>query len=350
MSVVRGTALSNYPVLVAELGGDPPQLLRRAGIRSADIGKYDVFIPLRAAIEAMESAADATDTPDFGRRLAQRQGIEILGPVGVAARTAATVGDALAIFSTFMAAYSPALSAHVTPVRGHPDRSFFEFSILQERLARYTQSIELSLGVTLRVMRLLLGTHYIPLSVHLPHQPATPAAEYRAYFGCRPRFAEPAAGFSIRTADLSCPLNHDELAHHAVVEYLTTLIGGRRGRQGQEMSQSVRTIARQLLPTGAAKLEVIAAQFNLHPKTLQRRLVDEGTTFSALIDDIRRDSAEHYLSHTDIALTHLTRELGYTEQSVLTRSCKRWFGSGPASYRRAVRSLKQPARPARGRG
>lgn len=84
MSVVRGTALANYPSLVAGLGGDPATLLRAAGVRDQDVGNYDAFISIRAAIRAIESAAAVTATMDFGRRLAQRQGIEILGPVGVA--------------------------------------------------------------------------------------------------------------------------------------------------------------------------------------------------------------------------------------------------------------------------
>lgn len=82
MSVVRGTALANYPSLVAGLGGDPATLLRAAGVRDQDVGNYDAFISIRAAIRAIESAAAVTATMDFGRRLAQRQGIEILGPVG----------------------------------------------------------------------------------------------------------------------------------------------------------------------------------------------------------------------------------------------------------------------------
>ena len=339
MSVVRGTALSNYPQLVVELGGDPKPLLHSAGIRLQDIAEYGVFVPLRGAIQAVELAAEAMETPDFGRRLALLQGIEILGPVGVAARTAATVGDAMTIFANFMAAYSPGLSFHVGPVSDRPDRSFLEFQILLQRLPGHAQTFELSLGVTLKVLRLLAGNQYVPLSVHLPHQPLTSAADYRHYFGCRPCFSQPTAGFTIRTADLYRPLSHDELAHRAVVEYLTTLVAAK----GPDMSQSVRTIARQLLPTGAAKLEVIAAQFNQHPKTLQRRLLDEGTTFSALIDELRRDTAEHYLRDTDINLSHLTRELGYTEQSVLTRSCQRWFGTGPMAYRRAVRSRERAA-------
>jgi AraC-like DNA-binding protein len=99
----------------------------------------------------------------------------------------------------------------------------------------------------------------------------------------------------------------------------------------------VRTIVRQLLPTGAATLEVVAEQFHLHPKTLQRRLSDEGTTFATLVDQVRKDAADRYLRTTGMSLSHLARELGYAEQSVLTRSCKRWFGSGPAAYRNQTR-------------
>jgi AraC-like DNA-binding protein len=337
MSLVRGTALSNYPDLVKELGGDPAPLLRRAGIRLEDIGSYDVFIPLDGTIGAIEAAAEVTGRTDFGRRLAQRQGIEILGPVGVAARTAATVSGAMDIFANFMAAYSPALSVQIGPVADRPDQTFFEFRILMEGLPARAQTNELAQGVTLKVLRLLLGAQYTPLSVHLTHDALAPDDEYREYFGCRAYFAEPRGGFRIRTADLGLSISQDALAHHAVVEYLTSVIGPR----GPEMSQSVRTIARQLLPTGAVSREMIAAQFNIHPKTLQRRLADEGTTFYELIDGMRRDTAEHYLRDTDIDLSHLTRELGYTEQSVLTRSCKRWFGIGPAAYRRSARANRQ---------
>jgi AraC-like DNA-binding protein len=331
MSVVRGTALSNYPGLVAELGGDPASLLRAAGIRGPDAGNYDAFIPYRAAIQAIESAAQSTDTPDFGRRLAQRQGIEILGPVGVAARTAATVADALRIFSTYMAAYSPVIGIRVAPMTD-PQRSFLTIEFLLDRPPPHPQTTELSLGVSLRVFRLLMGADYGPLSVHLPHEPLTPKPDYVRYFGCTPHFAAGTAGFTVRTADLGRPLNRDDVAHRAVVDYLNGITPRDAGTV-----ESVRTIVRQLLPTGAATLDLVADQFNLHPKTLQRRLAQEDTTFAALVDQVRKDAAERYLRNTSISLTHLTRELGYAEQSVLTRSCKRWFGAGPAAYRNQTR-------------
>ncbi|MEB3903367.1 AraC family transcriptional regulator [Mycobacterium ulcerans] len=338
MSVVRGTGLSNYPNLVSELGGDPAALLRAAGVREQDVGNYDAFIPVRAVIRAIETAAAATGTHDFGRQLAQRQGIEILGPVGVAARTAATVADALMIFHTFMAAYSPAIHIEITPL-ARTQRSVVAIEIVPDDPIPCPHTLELALGVSLGVFRLLMGADYTPLAVHLPHDPLTPPTTYVRYFECTPHFAERRSGFTVRSTDLVRPLHRDELAHRAVVDYLSSITP-----LGAGIVESVRTMARHLLPTGATTLEVVAAQFHLHPKTLQRRLADESTTFAALIDEVRKETADRYLRTTAMSLSHLARELGYAEQSVLTRSCKRWFGIGPAAYRAKTRVRATPRR------
>lgn len=333
MSVVRGTALSGYSRLVAELGGDSAELLRAAGIPAGAVGAYEVFVPYRAVIVAVETAAAATATGDFGRRLALRQGIEIVGPLGVAARTAATVGGGFSIVERFLSAYSPAISARLAPGSTSAEL-FYAFEVLIERAPPHPQTTELSLGVSLGIMRMLFDAPYAPLSVHLPHEPLTPAKDYVAYFGCRPYFAQPVAGFSFRAADMDRPLHRDDLAHQAMVRYLSGITGASAG-----MTQSVRAMARQLLPTGTVSLELVASELGLHPKALHRRLATEATTFAALVDDVRREAADRYLRDTNISLAHLSRELGYAEQSVLSRSCQRWFGCSASSYRRAVRGV-----------
>lgn len=331
MSVVRGTALSGYPELVSELGGDPVQLLKAAGVAAGAVGTHEVFVPYRAVILAVEGAASATACPDFGRRLALRQDIDIFGPLGVAARTAATVGGGFSIVERFMSAYSPAISARVIP--GAKDtESFYAFDVLLERSPPHPQTTELSLGVSLGIMRMMFDAPYAPLSVHLPHQALTPVRDYVAYFGCRAYFAQPVAGFTFRTADLDRPLHRDDQAHEAMVGYLRAMTAESPG-----IAASVRVMARQLLPTGTVNLELIAAELGLHPKALHRRLAAEQTTFAALVDGVRRDAADRYLRETDISLSHLARELGYAEQSVLSRSCRRWFGCSASSYRKAVR-------------
>ena len=96
------------------------------------------------------------------------------------------------------------------------------------------------------------------------------------------------------------------------------------------MTQSVRTMVRQLLPTGAASLELAAAQFDLHSRTLHRRLAAENTTFGTLVDSVRREAAERYLRDTDISLSHLTRELGYAEQACSAAPVSAGSGAVPA--------------------
>ncbi len=71
----------------------------------------------------------------------------------------------------------------------------------------------------------------------------------------------------------------------------------------------------------------------MHPRTLQRRVREEGTTFEAIKDGVRRGLAQRYLSQPDLPLTQITALLGYSEQSAFGRSCRRWFGVTPRQER-----------------
>lgn len=331
MSVIRGTALTNFDVLVAEFGGDGAALLAAAHVPLDDFGRHDRFISLENAIQAVETAARVLQVPDFGRQLALRQSIEILGPVGLAARNASDVAEAFVIFDKFMAAYSPAISARMIPA-ADAGQYRFAFEFLLDPAPPQVQAVELSLGVALQVLRQFLGADYRPLAVHIPHAACGPVGEYRTYFGCPPSFGEPVAGFVVRASDLERPLPTDRIAHQTAMDYLISTIG----ESEPATTQLVRTLVRQLLPGGAVGLPDIARHVGLHPKTLQRRLSAEGATFADLVDQTRRDTAQRLLLDTELTLDQLCRNLGYAEQSVLTRSCKRWFGTTPTAYRSRV--------------
>lgn len=330
MALIRGTSLSGLTDLMVQLGGDPQALLLAEGIPASSVGHQDRFVPLRKVAQAFEAAAVITGRPDFGRLVAQTQGIEILGPVGVAARTAATVADALKILERFLTAFSPGLAVRLQPTEAK-GMVFFEFAFLEDKLGAIPQSTEFSLGVVLRVLRYLMGNRFAPASVHVPHDPLTPRSDYRRYYGCRPLFAQPASGFTFSAADLHQPLRYDRLAHEAVLAYLATFAD-----PDDSAVRSVRVLAGQLLPTGTATLPEIARQLDIHPKTLQRKLGAEGTTCGAIIDALRRDRADKLLRHTNVPLSQLAQELGYAEHSVLTRACQRWFGCPPSEYRRRL--------------
>jgi len=332
MTLIRGTSLSGFTELVTELGGDPVLLLRRHRLPLAAVGDHEAFVDYVGLLRVLQDAAEATRAPDFGRQLAARQGIEILGSVGAAARTAPTLAEAMSTFGRYLRAYSPAIHTLVEPA-ARERFARFEFRILLDRLPPHSQGIELALGVALRVFRLLLGEGWSPVRVHLPHEALTARRDYVSYFGAPPTFADQFAGFTILAADLAHPVSPDQTTHAALMAYLEGVASA--GPAG--VSDTVGELARRLLPTGTLDLEIVASQLALHPRTLQRRLAEEGATFGQVVDQVRRRMTERYLQDTDMSLGHLASELGYGEQSALTRASRRWFGSSPLAYRKAMR-------------
>lgn len=333
MSLIRGTALQGFPELVAELGGDADRLLAAEDIPRDAVGNEDSFISYRRGAAVLELAAVRTGTPDFGRRLALRQGVEILGPVGVAVRTAPTVGAAFQALDQYLSVYSPAISASIDPQPGQR-HARFEFRILLDRIGPHRQAEELALGVALQTFRLIVGPDFRPVAADLPHEPLTATKEYVRYFGCTVRFAQRPSGLVVRRSDLARPLASDGAVHAMVRDYLGTIASPARG----DTAEAVRLMVRQMLPTGGLEIGLVAAQLGLHPRTLQRQLAARGTSFAGLLDDVRRAQLEHYLRDTEIPLGQLAGILGYSEQSVLSRSSRRWLGMSPSSYRRAARA------------
>src|SRR3546814_9375340 len=60
----------------------------------------------------------------------------------------------------------------------------------------------------------------------------------------------------------------------------------------------VYAIATRLLASGNCTNADVASTLNMHPRTLQRRLKEEGSSFEAIKDDVRRDVAARYLSES----------------------------------------------------
>jgi len=73
-------------------------------------------------------------------------------------------------------------------------------------------------------------------------------------------------------------------------------------------------LVRRMLPTGGLALDLIASHLAVHPCTLQRQLAAEGRTFAEIVDDVRRDEAQHDLRRTRSPFGQLAGLLGYSEE------------------------------------
>ena len=99
------------------------------------------------------------------------------------------------------------------------------------------------------------------------------------------------------------------------------------------LSVRVRRALAETLGVSSPSLVDIARLFSLHPRTMQRRLALEGTSYDVLVDDVRREAAHRYLTTTGLPLTQVAALVGFSEQSSLTHAVRRWDGLSPRQLR-----------------
>ncbi len=326
--LVHARLLRFFPELVEDLGGHADAMLAAAGIdRAAPQATY------RQMIGLIEQAAGALRCADFGMRLAVRQGGGMFGPLGQVMRNSRTFGEALAYVGTH--AYAHSLAARIWQKRlPGEDGVFSGHDILVEGLPHRGQAMEQILLVGHLFAMEMTGGHARVRKVHFRHQPLSPPAVYRRYFGCEVRFGQNEDGVFYSQADLACPIvTPDPEAYQTAIAYIDAHFAEVR----PPVHALVRGAVMQLLWTGEASNARVAAELNLHPRTLHRRLGAEGTSFQQVKDEVRRDVLLYYLRQTELDFSTISEKLGFAEQSVLTRRCRRWFAAAPTQVRQQHR-------------
>lgn len=333
--LVRSATLSTFEVLGKGLGLDVPALLGRFGIPPQALTDPDLLIPYQGFINLLEYSAALGQCPDLGLRLAQARGISMLGPVAVLLRHADTVGDALALASRYIFVHSPALKLEAQLVPGHPELVDVVFNITHASLTARPQVISLALGIVCQGLHVLTGGRIHPQRVTLPHAPVAPEQAYQQTYRCPVGFRAPAATVRLRVSDLQVVVSeNDPQMKELALGYLEQL----GGKPQALLTDRVRRLVRNFLSAGHARHTDVAHALSVHPRTLQRRLAAEGATFEELLDEVRQEQFLQLIDlHTGPGMTQIAHILGYAEVSVLTRSCKRWFGATPRQMRqRAV--------------
>ncbi len=322
--------LRHFPVLATELGGDPGELLHSAGISPEGFRDDAGDLTYPEAIRLLALAARRLDCPDFGMRLAlrQRRGA-IFGPLGQVMRNSKTFGDALRFASEHIGAHSRAARVWLDPDAGN-ERVFAGHDLLVEGSGDRIQAIEqlLLLG-HLQAMD-ITGGYARARCVHFRHEALSSPDGYRRHFGCEVRFGEPADGITFSVRDLSSPiLSQNAEIHRDLVAYVEAHFP----RQRLPFDAEVRGLVMRRLASGDCASGEVARALGIHHRTLRRRLQQEGTGFQAVKDDVRRDLTLYYLQQTRLDFRDISEKLGFAEQAVFSRSCRRWFGRSPTQIR-----------------
>jgi AraC-like DNA-binding protein len=341
-AMVRAQALSGYRQLVAELGGDSVRLLRRAGIRVGALDELTSLINFEAVIDLLEDSAAVLECPDFGLRLADRQEIGIFGTLAVAMRNAATVGDALRCASKYLDVHNRAVSFTINR-SARAGRVRLDLQLSRGDGRPWVQAAEHGIGIGWRTVTTLCEGHARLRGVWFPHRPAGSEVGYRSRFPAPLTFEARQAALALDIADLNRPISGNNRGlRDAATQYLST----HTRRPQRSWRARVRQVIEPLLGTGTCNCQQVASALHMHPRTLQRRLREEDTSFEQIKDEARRDLARRYLAHPDVPLTQVTALLDYAEQSAFSRSVQRWFHTTPRNLRNRLTAHADLASPA----
>jgi AraC-like DNA-binding protein len=182
--------------------------------------------------------------------------------------------------------------------------------------------------VLLRSLRCAAGRDDIaPVVVEYAFPTPSYAQVFEDTFGCPVRFGMPHNVMEFSDTDLvsALPAN-PPLMNGGGEQVLATLATA----QPPTFSAKVQGLLASLLPKGPPHRDDVAAQMMMSERTLQRRLAEEGTSFTSLVDDTRRELARQSLSAGELSLKMLSFQLGFSEPSAFYRACKRWFGMAPS--------------------
>jgi AraC-like DNA-binding protein len=159
--------------------------------------------------------------------------------------------------------------------------------------------------------------------------------EYRAMFAGNPvQFNQPHCEMVLNRALLDKPVSQNEQSlsrflRHPVLAMLT------QHYDRSSWTSRVKKLLRKDLEH-MPELEPVAALLDIHPQTLRRRLNKEGTSFSELKGQVRRDVALHYLGKQGLSIEEIAHRAGFSESSAFIRAFKGWTGVTPYTYRKGL--------------
>lgn len=182
------------------------------------------------------------------------------------------------------------------------------------------------------VVRELLGSTLRLLKVELRQMAPADVSPFISAFGQMPHFgaAHNRLGFDAALLDNPLPRANPQLVS-ACEQQCQTLLARHQWHQG--LAGRVRQLLLQS-PGQIADMEQVAELLHLSSRTLRRRLIDEGTRFRALQDEVRQALAEELLDARGLSLEEIAERLGYGELSNFIHAFKRWKGITPGRYQR----------------
>lgn len=265
--------------------------------------------------------------PELGLIIGQDYNPAAHGVLASWLRHCSRAGEALGAFQRNIALMNP--SEHWTLSEGKgalmltvefaPDRAYPQIAA------------ERSLSALLRWSAEMTGTTVTPLNCELMRPRPSQIEPFERIFGCNLRFNASRNSLQLPRSFLDAPISgaNDYLRQMLQARALDTL---QQVEQGNSLSRSVSQLIRQSLPDNLS-LDHICAHLNMSRQTLYRQLKQEGTSYTELVNQIRRELAQTLIAQ-GLTMERVSEQLGFKDASTFYRAYRRWYGVLPSAPRK----------------
>jgi AraC-like DNA-binding protein len=337
---IRVAAFHGLDALVRDAGVDFDALLARVGIDPAVVGDPESRIPFHRHVQLLESAAALTGDDVLGLHLGSLQSLQVVGVLGYTLQSAPDIRAQFSLVARYLALHQE--GATIT-LRSDGRVADLIYAVFDPQVTLHRHDAEMTLALTVGQWRALTDQpQWSPLSVHFEHPAPASEASLRRFFGCPLYFSEPFDGLRFPTTFLDTPIKSADAGLNAILSrYAEESLG--RHPDTTSLPGRTRRLIVASLSNGSATIDEVAKRLTMTPRTLQRRLVQEGLQFSEMVDTTRRELAAQYLRDPQIGLTDAAFLVGYSDLTAFHRAFRRWFKQTPLEFQRQARDAERPA-------
>lgn len=272
-------------------------------------------------------SSQLSNDPLFGLHFGESLQLAALGVVGEIVKSSRTVGEALR-----MAASLTPLVTDMFTMEVSQGAKTFAIRLIQNRPASdfvVRQMADLLMVFTVHELDGLLLEKIKPVVVQYPY-PVSPPEEYARVLRCPITKSKRHLTLQFHNRYWEEPIltsNYD--LQSFLLDKVQAL---KRNESPKVFNKKVFQFMLTHAYLGVPSLEDVAANFNITPRNLQRRLRADGVSFQQLSNELRKSLALQYLKAGNYPMKEISHMLGYNELSAFSRAFKRWTGKAPAQY------------------
>ena len=309
---------------------EPAVLLAGTALREEMLADPALRLPLATVVKLIERARALTGEPGLGLYMGLRMRVSSHGYLGFAAMTAATLREALEVTARYARTRTDALE-----LRFHVAGDLASL-VIEERAPLGSARDVIVFALTVGLWQIGMALTGEPLHGGMDLAFPEPAyfERFRHLAPGGIRFGQPAHRMTFATTLLDLPVKMADPAAFRLVQAQCERLLDALGYP-ERLGARVRQLLGINAEAGFLSLEETASELGMSARTLKRKLAADGTSFSEILDEERRERAVLLLRGTQLGLDEVAERLGYSDLANFTRAFRRWTGVPPGAFRAA---------------